>query len=75
MNFVHRIVAYASESVLSMRPIWRSHMHNKNYNNFDLNRRIELRFIMRSPTPKDIKRLKNVVGHLIQENLKLNLTQ
>lgn len=31
-------------------------------NNFNVNRRIELRFIMRSPTPKDIKRLKNVVG-------------
>ena len=31
-------------------------------NNFDKNRRIELRFIMRSPTPKDIKRLKNVIG-------------
>lgn len=33
--------------------------HNDDINK---NRRIELRFIMRSPTPKDIKRLKNVVG-------------
>ncbi len=31
-------------------------------NNLVLNRRIELRFIMRSPTPKDIERLKHVVG-------------
>jgi flagellar motor protein MotB len=30
--------------------------------NFELNRRIELRFIMRSPTPEDVKKLKNAVG-------------
>jgi chemotaxis protein MotB len=31
-------------------------------NNFALNRRIELRFIMRSPTPEDLKRLNHAVG-------------
>lgn len=30
--------------------------------NFHLNRRIELRFIMRSPTPEDVKKLKDAVG-------------
>ena len=30
--------------------------------NYALNRRIELRFIMRSPTPEDVKKLKNAVG-------------
>ena len=30
--------------------------------NLVLNRRIELRFIMRSPTPEDVKKLKNAVG-------------
>ena len=30
--------------------------------NFHLNRRIELRFIMRSPTPEDLKKLNNAVG-------------
>lgn len=30
--------------------------------NFDLNRRIELRFIMRSPTPEDLKKLKDAIG-------------
>ena len=29
---------------------------------FKLNRRIELRFIMRSPTPEDVKKLKDAVG-------------
>jgi len=29
---------------------------------YDINRRIELRFIMRSPTPEDVKKLKNAVG-------------
>lgn len=29
---------------------------------FHLNRRIELRFIMRSPTPEDVKKLKDAVG-------------
>jgi flagellar motor protein MotB len=29
---------------------------------YDVNRRIELRFIMRSPTPEDVKKLKNAVG-------------
>ncbi|AOW52317.1 Outer membrane protein and related peptidoglycan-associated (lipo)proteins [Legionella pneumophila] len=31
-------------------------------NNLSVNRRIELRFIMRSPTPQDIKRLKHAIG-------------
>ncbi|MDP8568315.1 OmpA family protein [Methylophilus aquaticus] len=31
-------------------------------NNHVLNRRIELRFIMRSPTPKDVEKLKNAIG-------------
>lgn len=31
-------------------------------NNHALNRRIELRFIMRSPTPKDVEKLKNTIG-------------
>jgi chemotaxis protein MotB len=30
--------------------------------NFHLNRRIELRFIMRSPTPEDVKKLSDTVG-------------
>lgn len=29
---------------------------------YDINRRIELRFIMRSPTPEDVEKLKNAVG-------------
>lgn len=31
-------------------------------NNHALNRRIELRFIMRSPTPNDVEKLKNAIG-------------
>lgn len=31
-------------------------------NNHALNRRIELRFIMRSPTPTDVEKLKNAIG-------------
>ena len=34
----------------------------QNPKNYALNRRIELRFIMRSPTPEDVKKLKNAVG-------------